>query len=98
MSNDRELLELAAKAGGHPIRYGLKCGPEIMTIEGYWYSWSPKTDGVHAINLLAAIGDKISGNALLQIGDAISTRCPEKICEAIVRAAAAIGKGGENGN
>lgn len=53
--NDRELLELAAKAAGHRLEWHIpKAGSDEPHIEGI--DWNPLTDDGDALRLAVAVG------------------------------------------
>jgi hypothetical protein len=58
--NDRELLELAAKAAGLDVRWIAECQdyyehrPHMLP--GYWDKWNPLTDDRDALRLAVSLG------------------------------------------
>ena len=98
--NDRELLELAAKAAGmhHLIHNGGKtnayyaCSREYMTSAGSHTPWNPLTDDGDALRLAVKIGLPLPMVTAIKAGlaDADPYAATRR---AIVRAAAEIGKG-----
>ncbi len=102
--DDRELLELAAKAGGIAGEYraGLGiCPPELSQLHKFW--WNPLTDDGDALRLAAGLClNVLSSEACVVVEDEKGVECieyfygPEDYTSgwrrAIVRAAAAIGR------
>ena len=102
--DDRELLELAAKAGGIAGEYraGLGiCPPELSQLHKFW--WNPLTDDGDALRLAAGLClNVLSSEACVVVEDEKGVECieyfygPEDYTSgwrrAIVRAAASIGE------
>jgi hypothetical protein len=102
--DDRELLELAAKAGGIAGEYraGLGiCPPELSQLHKFW--WNPLTDDGDALRLAAGLClNVLSSEACVVAEDEKGVECieyfygPEDYTSgwrrAIVRAAASIGE------
>ena len=68
---DRELLEMAAKAAGHEWRwYGAPLGPlfQIKTHNGIWIFWNPLSSDGDALRLAAVLRLHILHNDL---GDSV---------------------------
>lgn len=103
--DERELIELAAKAAGMPGGFGKKLvilGSEV-DLTGVWYVdadqsqvWQPLIDDgeamrlAHALDLIVSFGEDFTGVYWKGPGlTGLSDFCPRR---AIVRAAAEIGK------
>jgi len=56
--NDRELLELAAKAAGYPWQWidGLEGDASMIKNGGCWVDWNPLTDDGDALRLAVEVG------------------------------------------
>ena len=107
MSEDKELLELAAKAAGIPLA---KWGPkgtwdEDPQLEGWMDTtcnfWNPLTDDGDALRLAVKLGLRISVETWSDGSDVVLVEDETEFCDndpyaatrrAIVRAAAEIGK------
>ena len=106
--NDKELLELAAKAAGYSLHiWGAKGGENIVRVdEEAHYRWNPLTDDGDALRLAVKLGmvidsgtdgeNSFAATAELQDGipDAIQHNGDPCVAtrRAIVRAAAEIGR------
>ena len=105
---DREMLELAAKAAGHEWRwYGAPLGPlfQIKTHNGIWIFWNPLNGDGEALRLAVKLRLHIEwradGRSAVSPDDGYSgiyelassrENALENLRRAIVRAAAEIGK------
>jgi hypothetical protein len=106
--NDREMLELAAKAAGHKIDWYIPTsGSDEPYIDGR--VWNPLTDDADALRLAVKLGLSVGPHPKLKEMECwifpISSEHSVQVCEpvgndafaatrrAIVRAAAEIGKG-----
>jgi hypothetical protein len=101
--NDRELLELAAKAAGYTFAYGKEWWDEHeMQVHGV--RWNPLADDGDALRLAVKLGMNIHYPTMIgssKVHVSSIKRVEEKLFEdpyaatrrAIVRAAAEIGKG-----
>ena len=102
--DDRDLLEFAAKAAGHCVRYSKNKAFGIDK-EGYWTRWSPLYDDGDALRLAADLDFCITINKRIGVVQVLPRDGPtllvkesttDDVCQAtrraIVRAAAEIGR------
>lgn len=106
--NDRELLELAARAAGYQFSYSYRslsspAVPVILAETGRWRKWDPRHDDGDALRLAVLLNLEIhspQSNPTVMFRTAEHDVFYQDTCirRAIVRAAAEIGKsmgGGE---
>ncbi|MBU0792288.1 MAG: hypothetical protein KKC55_17775 [Gammaproteobacteria bacterium] len=100
--DDRELLELAAKAAGIVVQWK-EDGRSFQVVRGLPFTWNPLTDDGDALRLAAGLClNVLSSEACVVVEDEKGVECieyfygPEDYTSgwrrAIVRAAAAIGR------
>ena len=93
--NDKELLEMAARAAGIPIKFG---GPDgdICRETADWQLWNPLTDDGDALRLAVRLKiGMVFHHGLVLVGkdgDYFADEMEEDYKYAIVRAAAEIGR------
>lgn len=84
--NDTELM-FASKAAGMA---GDGAGGHYDELRKEF--WTPREDDGQAFRLLASIGNRITGDQLLTVGDAVATQNARLLRYSIVNVAAEIGK------
>lgn len=106
--NDREILELAARAAGYQFSYSYRslsspAVPVILAETGRWRKWDPRHDDGDALRLAVKLRFDISVEREIQVSwwqgeslDTVTWPLGDDPCAAaryaIVRAAAEIGK------